>query len=197
MLVFCPSCSHALPGWYLKQPNTETACPVCFANLSIEIFPAIFRVMETIDLTGLVSVEGEACCYEHANKRAKAVCNQCGRFLCALCEVDIDGKTWCPSCLHSDKSGSKLQALETHRTLYDSIALAMAALPGPFVYFCVFTAPIVLFLAARYWKSPSSLVPRNRWRFVVAILLVLAELGFLAFVIVIALRAPYVRVRPR
>ena len=73
----------------------------------------------------------------------------------------------------------------------------MAALPGPLVYFCIFTGPIVLFLAARYWKSPSSIVPRNKWRFVVAILLVLAELGFLAFVIIIALRAPGMRVRPR
>jgi len=196
VLVFCPRCSSALPDWYFKQARTDSSCPSCYAKLSVEIFPAVFRQRAKIDLASLTSAEGEACCYEHTTKRAKAVCHQCGRFLCALCEVDIDGKIWCPGCLHPTRSGPKLQALERQRTLYDSIALALATLPALFfVYPSVISAPVVLFLTARHWKSPSSIVPRNKWRFIAAIILVLAELALVAAVIVFALRVPQARVR--
>ena len=130
-------------------------------------------------------VEGEASCYEHRSKRAVALCSHCGRFLCGLCEVEVGGSVWCPECLGASGSRPKLAALETSRTLYDSIALTLATWPlFIFFYASVFTAPAALYVAIRYWNAPSSLVPRKRWRQIAAILIAGAQLFLFAAAIV-------------
>jgi hypothetical protein len=176
--VFCPNCNNGLPPRLLRTESVKTACPSCLANLTVEVFPALFRSTVRVDAGALA--EGEASCYEHPSKRAVALCSHCGRFLCGLCEVEIGESVWCPECLGTNGgSRPKLAALETHRTLYDSMALMLAAWPLLFIftYLGIFTAPAALYVAIRYWKAPSSIVPRNKWRFVVAIVVALAQLG--------------------
>ncbi len=183
MLIFCPSCNGALPDYVFRKPKVEIVCPTCSTALGLTIFPALFRSTAKIDPQSMLTMEGEATCFEHATKRAVAVCNKCGRFLCALCEVEVAGQVWCPSCLTSKNTGSPIQALENRRTLFDSIALALAVLPAMFFYPAILTGPAVFYLAIRYWKRPSSIVPRNKWRFVIALLFAFAELGLFALVI--------------
>lgn len=182
MLIFCPSCNGTLPDLFFRRAHVEGLCPRCHATLGLTLFPALFRASAKIDPQSLVTAEGEATCFEHANKRAIAHCHQCGRFLCALCEVQVAGQTWCPSCLHPGEAAPPIQALEKRRTLYDSIALALATFPVLlFFYPSILTAPAVVYLAIRYWKKPSSIVPRGKWRFVVALIVVVVEIGFIAF----------------
>jgi hypothetical protein len=191
VLVVCPNCNSALPDWLLRTSRIDTLCPACFKHISVDLFPALFRTRDVLETGTLTASDGEATCFEHPAKRAVAVCTQCGRFLCSLCEVDLHGETWCPACLESGKSKTKLTSLETHRTLYDSIALALALLPTLlFFYPSVITAPIVLFISIRYWTRPSSLIPRNKWRFVVASIIALVQITGIAFIIysVVALR---------
>lgn len=183
MLVFCPNCNSGLPDRLLRTDPVATTCPACLSRLTVEVFPALFRPAARIEAGTLI--EGESSCYEHAGKRAIAVCNHCGRFLCGLCEVEVDGNVWCPECLTAGGSRPKLTALETSRTLYDSIALCLATWPLLiFFYSIVFTAPATLYVAIRYWNTPSSLVPRNKWRFVLAILIALAEILLIVALIV-------------
>ena len=56
------------------------------------------------------------------------------------------------------------------RTLWDSVALSLATYPMLIFYLTIFTAPAAIFVALRHWKSPRSLVPRTRFRFVLALL---------------------------
>lgn len=183
MLIFCPSCNGALPERFFRQPHSEGSCPTCGSHLGVVLFPALFRPAATIDPQSLITAEGEATCFEHITKRAIALCNKCGRFLCALCEVEVAGQIWCPSCLIPANTGGPIQALEKRRTLYDSIALALATLPALLLYPALLTAPVAVYLAIRYWKKPSSIVPRGKWRFVVALLFALSELGLIAVAI--------------
>ena len=44
-------------------------------------------------------------------------------------------------------------------------------------YLTIFTAPFTLYLSIRYWREPMSVLPRRRWRFVVAILIALFQLA--------------------
>lgn len=187
MLIFCPSCNGALPDCLFRKPQVESACPTCGTTLALAIFPALFRSTVKIDPQSMLTMEGDATCFEHAGKRAVAVCNKCGRFLCALCEVEVAGQCWCPSCLTS-KTGGPIQALENRRTLFDSIALGLATLPAMFVYPAILTAPTVFYLAIRYWTRPSSMIPRGKWRFIVALLFAIVELGLFALVIVALFR---------
>ena len=185
MLVFCPNCNNGLPSRLLRADPVSATCPACLADLTVEVFPALFRAAAVVEAG--TPAEGEASCYEHASKRAVALCSQCGRFLCGLCEVEIGGSVWCPECLGTGGSRPKLAALETSRTLYDSVALALAVWPlFIFVYATIFTAPAALYVAVRYWNAPSSLVPRNKWRQIAAILIALAELLLIGVIIVAA-----------
>lgn len=184
MYIFCPNCNNGLSNRLLRTEPVKTACPSCLANLTVEVFPALFRPAAKVE-AGTIA-EGEASCYEHPNKRAAALCSHCGRFVCGLCEVEIGGSVWCPECLGTDGgSCPKLAALETHRTLYDSIALTLATWPMLILLYMGFlTAPATLYVAIRYWKAPSSIIPRNKWRFAVAILIALAQLGAIAAFII-------------
>ncbi len=185
MLVLCPNCNNGLPNWLLQGEPVNTACPACLTDLTVEVFPALFRAAPVIEAGTLA--EGEASCYEHGNRRAVALCSHCGRFLCGLCEVEVGGSVWCPDCLGTGGPRPKLAALETSRTLYDSIALTLATWPVfIFFYVTVFTAPAALYVAIRYWNAPSSLIPRNKWRQITAILVALAELILIAAIIVAA-----------
>ena len=186
MLVFCPNCNNGLPSRLLRPDPVNTACPACLANLTVEVFPALFRTAAVVEAGTLA--EGEASCYEHASKRAVALCSHCGRFLCGLCEVEVGGGIWCPECLGTGGSRPKLAVLETSRPLYDSNALALATWPlFIFFYVSIFTAPVALYVAIRHWNAPSSLVPRRKWRQITAILIALAELLLMAAVIVAAI----------
>ena len=60
--------------------------------------------------------------------------------------------------------------------LYDQIALALAVLPLLIFYVTLITAPISLYIALRYWKSPRSIVHTTKWRFVVAIVFATLEI---------------------
>jgi hypothetical protein len=185
VLILCPNCNGSLPEWLLRNRLTKSLCPSCYSDLTVELFPALLRKQEAIDERTLRLGEGEASCFEHATKRAVSLCNHCGRFLCGLCEVEIEGKVWCPACLELDKPAPRLSALEKRRTLYDSIALALATWPAVLMFSpSVITAPMVVYLAIRHWKTPSSLVPRSKWRFVVALIVAGLELGLIVFVVV-------------
>jgi hypothetical protein len=58
---------------------------------------------------------------------------------------------------------------------YDSLALLVALVGALIFYLIIFTGPTVLYLSIRYWRTPQSVAPRNRWRFVVASLIVVVE----------------------
>ncbi|HEX7359162.1 MAG TPA: hypothetical protein VF283_01595 [Bryobacteraceae bacterium] len=184
MPILCPSCNGELPEWLLRTKRTETLCPNCYTALTIELFPALFRRPETIDVQNLALAEGEACCYEHATKRAVSFCNHCGRFLCALCEVEIAGAIWCPACLESNQGVALPRALEKRRTLYDSVALALSIWPVALLYPVIITAPTAIYLSIRHWKTPSSLIPRKKWRFAAALTIACAELVLIALLVV-------------
>lgn len=96
----------------------------------------------------------------------------------------MGGATWCPVCLHSPHLAGAGQALEKGRTNYDSIALALATWPmAVFVYPSFLTAPVVIYIVLRYWRKPLRLIPRNRWRFVVALVISLVQIALLAALI--------------
>ena len=120
-------------------------------------------------------------------KKAVVPCAGCGRFLCALCDCELNGQHFCPACLETGKSKGKIKTLENQRTRYDTIALGLAILPVLIFYLTIVTAPMTLFVAIRYWNAPQSIVRRTRFRFILAIVIALLQIGgWTAFFILIA-----------
>jgi hypothetical protein len=175
-LIACPKCR----AWLLDDVfnRQEMApCPSCGAQLQIEAFPALFRKIDPGQSAEPVMLEGESSCFFHPQKKAVVPCAGCGRFLCALCDCQLDGQHLCPTCLDTGMSKGKITALDKQRTRYDTIALGLALAPILIFYFTLITAPMALFVAIRYWKAPRSLVRRNSIRFILAIIVALCEIG--------------------
>jgi hypothetical protein len=173
--LYCGNCM-TLMRLPLAGAETRSACPACGAELEAHVFPAAFRLVRGRWPEPLVA-EGEAGCFYHANQRAEVHCQSCGRFLCALCDVEFEGKHLCPLCIEAGIQSGAMKHLRTSAINYDSLAFAIALFPIITVYFTVFTAPLALFVAIWGWKKHESLTPRNRSRFVAAILLASAQIA--------------------
>ncbi len=121
-------------------------------------------------------VDGEASCFYHPQKRASVPCAACGRFLCALCDVDLNGEHFCPACMDTGQKKGKLTQLENKRFLWDSAALGVALLPLLMWPITMLTAPAAIVIAIAGWKKPSSMIPRTRVRLYAALLIAGAQI---------------------
>src|SRR5262245_9590695 len=99
-LVTCGKCLKPLPAAVLNSAG-PAHCPTCRVPLHALVFPALFRPVARGEIGERLVSEGEASCYYHPQKKAVLPCSRCGRFLCALCDVDLNGEHLCPSCLES------------------------------------------------------------------------------------------------
>jgi hypothetical protein len=167
--IQCPKCQASLFEGVFNQTE-PTPCPACQRPLQIEVFPALFRKTASGNSGELILTEGEAACFYHPQKKAVLPCEACGRFVCGLCDCELNGRHFCPACLEAGKTKGKIKNLENRRTLYDSLALSLSLLPLLIFYFTLITAPMALFLAIRYWNAPRSLIHRTKVRFIFAIL---------------------------
>jgi len=168
--VSCPRCGARLAGSF-SSPAASLHCAGCEAVFQAELFPALFRGMDPVELGESLHRKEEAGCFYHPGKRAVVVCEICGRFLCALCNISLAGQNLCPTCVELGRKREQLTDLVTYRTLYDQIALSLATIPLLFIFPTPLTAPITLYMIVHHWKSPSSLLPRSRFRFILAGLL--------------------------
>jgi hypothetical protein len=178
----CPRCHAPVAEDLLNRPE-PAPCPVCAAELQVEIFPALFRSSAPGREGEVLLMEGESSCFYHPEKKAVRPCDACGRFVCALCDCDLRGAHYCPACVEAGATRGRIKNLETRRVQYDSVALGVAIIPIITVYFTIFTAPVALFIAIRYWNKPRSLVRRTRLTGVAAIILALAQMGVWTVVI--------------
>ncbi len=166
-MVPCSKCSAPLrkDSFDGGQP---VRCPGCGSILRIDAYPALTYFPPDFSELPTEKKEGEANCFFHGSKRAEVACSSCGRFLCALCDMEVGGNHICPVCLETGKRKRKIVNLENERTLYDRIALSTAVFPMLLLWPTILTAPAAVFISVRFWKAPGSLLKRNRWRFVAA-----------------------------
>ena len=174
----CDKCQQQLPG-AIANLTEPAACPSCRALLTVHVFPAFLRPVVRGRSSETLASQEEAGCFYHPHKKAVVPCEDCGRFLCALCDLEIDGRHICPACVEIARQGGKSLRTSGQRTLHDQVALTLAAL-GPAIigWGSIIAAPITLFMVVRYWNEPArSPVPRTRARLIVAGSLALLEIA--------------------
>ena len=167
--IDCPKCKTQLPGDLLNSGLVN--CYACNLELQALVFPALFRKIELGQAGETVVVDTDATCFYHPKKRAAVPCDGCGRFLCGLCDLQLNERHLCPQCLESGSKKGKVKNLQNRRVLHDNIALWTAVLPVLVFYLTCITAPIALYYSIKYWNAPSSLVSRSKVRFIIAGLL--------------------------
>ena len=172
--VPCTSCGRTLPADF-ADPGRFHDCPNCLESLCVFVFPALQRI--TGGQAALPALESnDASCFYHPLKQAVVACDNCGRFLCALCDVEIAGSHRCSACLEIGKRKQKLETVENRRVLFDSVALTLSIVPILMWPLTLLTAPATIFVVFKYWRQPLSILPRTRIRFVIALLSALGQL---------------------
>lgn len=173
--LICPKCQASL------APE-ETAgsfsgpCPSCNRPVEQFVFPAYWRpVAIGRNAEALVTTE-DASCFNHPARRAQAPCDICGRFLCGLCDVEIQGQHFCPTCVNASDGKRRVRNLDGGRTLWSGIALLLSIVPIlVFWPLTILTGPVAVFLAIYGWRKPQSLVRPGRAAAIVAIVFGLGE----------------------
>ena len=159
----CPGCSGEVTK--AETQNGWQNCPYCQNRLQIYVWPVVRQ-----NTNAVVALSDQATCFFHPDKAFQACCQRCGRFVCALCDLQLGAEHVCPSCFERGQGNSPVETGKAewrHRdVLYDSIALTIGW--GWILFWPTILAaiPTVIVLHVKYRKVPrSSLIPRRGWRF--------------------------------
>jgi hypothetical protein len=178
--LLCPKCRSPLPPRAFQEAD-KAQCPSCWTDIEAHVFPSLFRPIQTGSAADAVMVEGESSCFYHPAKKAVVPCDSCGRFLCALCDVDFNSQHLCAPCIESGRKKGRQHHLENQRMRYDLLALALTVAPlaGLITWpLMIMTAPCGIFVACRYWNAPTGLMVRGvKWRMALAVVSGLVGVG--------------------
>jgi len=84
----CPKCnSEITPG---SGAGPETVCMSCGWKGHVYLFNPVGAVVRN----AREAIPEDATCANHPTKRAETVCEGTGNYICALCAVEIDDKTY-------------------------------------------------------------------------------------------------------
>ena len=178
----CTKCSTPLPAEYLNS-GQYGPCIKCESLVRVEVLPAYFREEAKGSAGEALVIDTEASCFYHPQKRAAVVCSSCGRFLCSLCDLEMDSAHYCGPCLEAAKEKGKIATIENTRRLYDQMALQLVLLSFFFFPAMIVTAPMAIYLSVKFWNKPQSIVggrPKIRFGIVIG-LASLQLLGLIAF----------------
>lgn len=171
----CPRCKRVL-GPESWRDDRSGQCFRCETEFEFVGFPALRASRARVAAQPAVLAD-DSVCFFHAENRAEAICDGCGRLLCTVCAVPFAGQKLCPSCVAATRS-SDAPSVVRDRVLYDSIALSLAVLPLIIWPFTLATAPISLGMVVYGWNKPGSLVRgRSRVRLIIAGLLATLEIA--------------------
>ena len=176
----CPKCATSLdcPS---SSELARVVCNRCDSILEVTVFPALASPVP-VHVGPEPKLDGmEGGCFFHPQSRAQQACETCGRFLCALCDLEIQGEHLCPSCLDSGRHKQNIEMLVQRRLVPDRAAMALAVYPLVLYPLLVITAPLSLFYAIRAFGGPKSPVAEG-WRTRAILASVIAVVEILAIV---------------
>lgn len=158
--ITCPHCAAEIPA-----DSEWQSCPYCQKSMQIRVWQVV-RPNSSVP----VALSEEATCFFHPEKAFQACCQRCGRFVCALCDLQLGSEHVCPTCFERGRSDSGAEAGKAEwryrDVLYDSIAVTVGW--GWILFWPSFLValPAVIVLHVKFHKSPRSyLIPRSGWRF--------------------------------
>ena len=161
--VTCPSCKGDVVP--VETKTRWQTCPYCEKRLQMRVWGSVQQNTST-----MAAISDQATCFFHPDKAFQACCQRCGRFVCALCDLQLGAEHVCPTCFErgrANSGGGAATAEWRHRdVLYDSIAVTIGW--GWILFWPVIVAalPAAIVLHVKYRKAPRSyLIPRHGWRF--------------------------------
>ena len=99
-------------GSLTATPNGTFHCNICRLEVNAELFNTITPVIHSPE----IATSEDATCVYHPHKKAVTLCQGTGNFICALCAVEVKGKTYSVQYLESN-AGKKAADEMTNRYL--------------------------------------------------------------------------------
>lgn len=161
--VPCPNCGGDVAP--VESDTGWQSCPSCANRLQIRLWPTLKQ-----NAKPAAAFSDQATCFFHPDKAFQACCQRCGRFVCALCDLQLGSEHVCPTCFERGRAYSGAEGVKAEwryrDVLYDSIASTLGwawIIVWPSF---VVALPMAIFLHVKYRKAPRSyLIPRSGWRF--------------------------------
>lgn len=182
----CHRCQSELPAEVVSL-QALSECPSCHTTLRIVPLPGWGRGPRAGSAAQPIADGQEASCFYHADKRAVLPCDNCGRFLCALCDFHIGNRHLCTKCIETASKGTHLGELERHRRRWDILQWRLLVLP---LLFCLYLVPFcsiaAIVIGIKYRNAPPSLVSNNRaWLNAGVVFGIVQFLGIIALAIAV------------
>src|SRR5688500_12609221 len=124
VLVRCPRCRQQIDAAAI-QTSENAACPACGREFKAVRFNPPERAAALPRLVTGTLDAGQPCA-NHPRNAAVTSCQRCGSFMCALCRIDVDGRTLCPTCFDRLSTEGSLQSTRTTFRDYSGLASVSA-----------------------------------------------------------------------
>lgn len=179
--VACPKCHREFPDESLQDQGGLSACPSCKSIVELRVYPRLRKsISSSLKVDDLLSGEGDALCRFYPELKADTVCEECGCLLSKKAAVTWTNVDYCLPCLHLLRESKGRDEFLARRVIYDNTALGLILYLFPL---SLFTAPLALYYLIRYRKASRGIVPRGKFRWLLAtILSVVFSLGWLLLI---------------
>lgn len=180
----CPRCSKAIAFDAVR--DGDVICPHCERDFEARVFQPPRRIVRVAAVD--TGVESATPCANHPRNAAVASCERCGIFVCSLCELEIGGSRYCPSCFDRLSQEGTLPTAALRFRDYASLSLATGL--GGLLMSMIFGIPLgilAIYYAVRGFKDPNT--RESRVRLGIAITLAAGDVilgGFFLFAFVFA-----------
>ena len=177
----CPSCGADIG--YDAMTDGVQSCPKCSIAFEARVFHPPQRSARVLQLAQS-GPEGASSCANHARNAAVASCERCGLFICSLCEIDVAGGKFCPSCFERMSKEGRVEGATTRFRDYGSLAIASAL--GGLLMFPITGIPLgilSLYYAVKGFRNQTD-ATISKTGIVLAICLALLDLGLGGFMLV-------------
>lgn len=194
----CTACHTPLLLDLENALETEITCPGCGAVQFQQIYSAYACGPRSDDVAPLV--DGNTACFFHETSPAAHICDDCGRYLCALCTLAVPTPAnsppdfparLCPECFRRrvdrEPAEGQWDLFQPEYIRYDLLALLLVIGPVvifPFYLLTILSGPMAVYVAIRYWRVCRTPVGRPRAGLILALILGFIEMMFwgLAFI---------------
>jgi hypothetical protein len=149
----------------------------------MEVCPAALEDgMKGKKAEGIIAEE-DSSCFFHPDKVAVVACENCGVYLCNLCDLEVEGRHLCSKCFKDSKDN--IASFKNQTVLYDDITLTVAILSTFIIYFSIIGAPFVIIFTIMKWnKVNTPYKRRSKLKFILALLFVLLQISLIAVFII-------------
>jgi len=171
----CPHCRHLFADGDLHDGSMR--CPACTTAFEARVFHPPQRSARVLQVAES-GPESATACANHARNVAVASCDRCGLLICSLCQLDVGGTTYCPSCFERLSQEGAIATAKNRMRDYGNLAIVWAAAG---VVFSIFFLGIPLGILSLYYSYRALRSRENRGSIVSVIVAVIFALGVIAF----------------